>query len=45
MRVMLALLLRDYDWQLVPGQNLDRRPIPFPRPKSGGIVTFRRRGA
>jgi cytochrome P450 len=44
MRVMLALLLRDYAWELVPGQDLSYRHIPFPRPKSGGRVWFRRRG-
>ncbi len=43
MRVMLALLLRDYDWALLPEQNLTYRHIPFPRPKSGGQVWFRRR--
>lgn len=43
MRVMLALLLRDYSWSLTPGQNLGYRHIPFPRPKSGGIVRFGRR--
>lgn len=43
MRVMLALLLRDYEWELEPGQNLSYRPIPFPRPKSGGRVRFGRR--
>lgn len=45
MRVMLALLLRDYTWQLTPGQNLSYRHIPFPRPRSGGIVRFERRRA
>jgi cytochrome P450 len=44
MRVMLALLLRDYDWELVPGQDLRYRHLPFPRPKSGVRVRFRRRG-
>lgn len=43
MRVMLALLLRDYRWELEPGQNLSLRPIPFPRPKSGGRVRFESR--
>ncbi len=43
MRVMVALLLRDYHWALIPDQNLAYRHIPFPRPKSGGIVRFRRR--
>jgi retinoid hydroxylase len=43
MRVMLALLLRDYDWALEPGQDLRYRHIPFPRPKSGVRVIFNRR--
>lgn len=42
MRVMLALLLRHYVWELEPGQNLSYRHIPFPRPKSGVRVRFRR---
>ena len=45
MRVMLALLLRDYAWELEPGQNLGYRHIPFPRPKSGVRVRFVRRPA
>lgn len=42
MRVMLALLLRDYTWELAPGQDLRYRHLPFPRPKSGGRVRFGR---
>ncbi|MFO7661909.1 MAG: cytochrome P450 [Chloroflexota bacterium] len=40
MRVMLALLLRDYEWALEPEQDLTYRHIPFPRPKSGVRVRF-----
>jgi cytochrome P450 len=43
MRVMLALLLRAYAWELLPDQDLSLRPIPFPRPRSGGLVHFTRR--
>ncbi len=43
MRVMLALLLRDYQWELEPGQDLRYRHIPFPRPRSGVRVRFGRR--
>ncbi len=43
MRLMLALLLRDYDWTLEPGQDLHFRHIPFPRPRSGVRVRFGRR--
>lgn len=45
MRVMLALLLRDYAWMLEPKQNLSYSPIPFPRPRSGGVVRFGHRPA
>lgn len=40
MRLMLALLLRGYTWELVPDQDLTYVMIPFPRPKSGVQVTF-----
>lgn len=42
MRVMLALLLRDYRWELLPEQDLSYQMIPFARPKSGLKVYFRR---
>ncbi|HLL01830.1 MAG TPA: cytochrome P450 [Myxococcaceae bacterium] len=42
MGVMLALLLKDYAWELTPGQNLEYTFIPFPRPRSGIQLTFRR---
>ncbi|MET0406120.1 MAG: cytochrome P450, partial [Cystobacter sp.] len=35
MSVMLALLLKHYTWELVPGQDLEYTQIPFPRPRSG----------
>lgn len=40
MRVMLALLLRDYTWSLLPDQDLTYHTIPFPRPRSGIQVYF-----
>lgn len=44
MEVVLALLLREYEWELVPGQALELTFFPFPRPKSGGRVRLRGRG-
>lgn len=35
MAVLGARLVRDYAWELVPGQDLGIAPIPSPRPKSG----------
>ncbi len=43
MKVVLALLVRGYTWRLVPGQDLDYRMIPFPRPKSGLRVLLKQR--
>lgn len=40
MRLTLAILLRDYTWQLTPNQDLTYSVIPFPRPKSGIQVRF-----
>lgn len=44
MAIVMALLLRHYDWTLVPGQDLEITPLPFPRPRSGLRVQFRRAG-
>ncbi|MBD2326540.1 cytochrome P450 [Alkalinema sp. FACHB-956] len=43
MKLVLAHLLRDYEWQLLPHQNLDPMIIPVCRPKDGCRVTFQRR--
>jgi cytochrome P450 len=40
MRVMLALLLRAYTWQVLPNQDLSYVMVPFPRPKQGLRVRF-----
>jgi retinoid hydroxylase len=40
MRVMLALLLRAYAWQVLPDQDLSYSMVPFPRPKQGLRVRF-----
>ncbi|PTL82996.1 cytochrome P450 [Vitiosangium sp. GDMCC 1.1324] len=44
MSVMLALLLKHYTWELVPGQDLEYTQIPFPKPKSGIQLRVRRLG-
>jgi retinoid hydroxylase len=41
-RIVLSLLLRGYQWELVPGQDLRMNTIPFPTPKSGLRVKFGR---
>ncbi|WP_313934873.1 cytochrome P450 [Nostoc sp. FACHB-280] len=40
MKIFAALLLRGYEWELVPGQNLDLEMIPTPRPRDGLKVVF-----
>lgn len=44
MRVMLALLLRYYTWQPLPGQGLAYVMAPFPRPREGLRVHFAHHG-
>lgn len=44
LRLTLALLVKNYSWELKPGQNLEVSTLPTPLPKSGGLVTFRRLG-
>lgn len=41
MKIFAALLVRDYEWELVSDQNLDFEMIPTPRPKDGLKVKFR----
>lgn len=44
MKIFAALLARDYQWSVVPDQNLDYTMIPTPRPKDGlKVYRFRRR--
>lgn len=43
MFITLTMLVRDYNWELVPGQDLTLNHIPVPRPKSGIRVHFKRR--
>ncbi len=35
MKLFAALLIREYEWELVPGQNLDMIMIPTPDPRDG----------
>lgn len=41
MKLFAALLIREYDWELLPGQNLDLVMVPTPHPKDGLQVKFR----
>jgi cytochrome P450 len=43
MAAVAALLLRDYQWELVPGQDLTLKTFPIPLPRSGLLVRFSRR--
>ncbi|MUG96318.1 cytochrome P450 [Scytonema sp. UIC 10036] len=43
MKLFAALLVRDYAWELIPGQNLERVVLPFSRPRDGLKVKFSRR--
>ncbi|NEO19014.1 MULTISPECIES: cytochrome P450 [unclassified Moorena] len=43
MRIFAAQLLRDYDWKLVPGQDLEMVVIPTPHPRDELKVKFSRR--
>ena len=42
MTLMMALLLRHYQWELTPGQDLSLTPLPFPLPRSGLKAKFSR---
>jgi retinoid hydroxylase len=41
-KLFAALLLREYEWELAPGQNLERIVLPFSRPRDGLKVRFRK---
>ena len=41
MKLFAIALLRGYEWQLLPDQNLEMAAIPTPRPKDGLQVSFR----
>lgn len=40
MKLFAALLIREYDWELVPEQNLDLVMVPTPHPRDGLQVKF-----
>jgi len=42
MKLFAALLVRDYEWELLPEQNLDLVMVPTPHPRDGLRVNFRR---
>ncbi len=41
MRLFAAKLLQNYEWELLPEQNLDLVTIPSPRPRDGLRISFR----
>jgi retinoid hydroxylase len=43
MKLFAARLLRDFDWQLLPNQDLSFVVIPTPKPRDGLKVKFQRR--
>lgn len=43
MKIFAALLVRGFEWELLPNQNLDFSMVPTPRPKDGLQVQFKRR--
>jgi cytochrome P450 len=45
MHVLLALLLREFEWTLVPGQDLSFTEIPTPLPRGGLVFDLRRLAA
>lgn len=42
MKLFAALLVREYEWELLPEQNLDLIMVPTPHPRDGLRVNFRR---
>ena len=42
MKIFAANLVRNYDWELLPHQNLQMISIPAPHPKDGLKVNFRK---
>ncbi|MBD2527818.1 cytochrome P450 [Nostoc sp. FACHB-133] len=43
MKLFAVLLIRDYEWEILPGQNLEHLVLPFSRPSDGLKVKFWRR--
>jgi cytochrome P450 len=40
MKLFAALLIREYEWELLPGQNLEKVLLPFSHPRDGLKVKF-----
>ncbi|MDJ0717576.1 MAG: cytochrome P450 [Prochloraceae cyanobacterium] len=43
MKIFAALLVREYEWKLIPSQNLNLNFVPVPRPIDGLKVYFNQR--
>ena len=43
MRLFASKLLRDYEWELLPNQNLELVTVPTPHPRDGLKIKFLRR--
>ena len=43
MMVVVAMLLREFEWTLTPGQDPSFHVIPLPRQRSGTLIDLRRR--
>ncbi|MEQ8751934.1 MAG: hypothetical protein RID09_00255 [Coleofasciculus sp. G1-WW12-02] len=43
MKLFTALLVRDYQWELLPEQDLGMVTVPTPHPRDGLRVKFWRR--
>ncbi|EAW38299.1 cytochrome P450 [Lyngbya sp. PCC 8106] len=42
MKVLATMLLREYEWELLPNQNLEMTVSPTPHPKDELLVNFKR---
>ncbi len=43
MKIFASMLVRDYDWELLPDQDLKMTVVPTPHPRDGLRVNFRTR--
>ena len=41
MRIFASMLLRGYEWELLPDRDLDLVAIPTPHPRDGLKINFR----
>ncbi|MFY7806396.1 MAG: cytochrome P450 [Limnoraphis robusta] len=42
MKILATMLLREYEWELLPNQDLEMTVTPTPHPKDGLLVNFKR---